>query len=131
VTRGVTEAGAILVIEDDAGIRETLSDFLRSEGFRVDVARDGGEGLERIAAHRPDVVLVDLIMPGMNGRQFLARLRAEAATRSLPVVLMTGSRPVGETAAAADVVLQKPFELDELLAAVWRFRPKGTRRPSP
>lgn len=127
----MTEAGSILVIEDDAGILETLSDFLRSEGFRVDLARDGAEGLERIAAHRPDVVLVDLLMPGMNGRQFLARLRAEAATRSLPVVLMTGSRPPGETAAAADAVLQKPFELDELLAAVWRFRPQGTRRPPP
>lgn len=125
------DAGAILVIEDDAGIRETLSDFLRSEGFRVDLARDGAEGLERIAARRPDVVLVDLLMPGMNGRQFLARLRAEEATRSLPVVLMTGSRPAGETVAAADVVLQKPFELDELLEAVWRFRPQGTRRPPP
>jgi CheY-like chemotaxis protein len=120
----VGDAGAILVIEDDAGIRETLSDFLQSEGFRVDLAREGAEGLERIAACRPDLVLVDLLMPGMNGRQFLARLRAEAATRSLPVVLMTGSRPAGDTAAAADAVLQKPFELDDLLATVRRFRPR-------
>ncbi len=121
----MAEAGAILVIEDDPGIRETLSDFLRSEGFSVDLARDGAEGLERVAARRPDLILVDLLMPGMNGQQFLARLRAEAATRSLPVVLMTGGRPVGETAAAADVVLEKPFELDELLATVRRFSPRG------
>jgi CheY-like chemotaxis protein len=125
----VGDAGAILVIEDDVGIRETLSDFLRSEGFDVDLARDGAEGLERLAARRPDVILVDLFMPGMDGRQFLAQLRAEAATRFLPVVLMTGSRPTGET--DADAVLQKPFELDELLAAVRSIRPQGTRGPPP
>jgi len=127
----VGDAGAILVIEDDAGIREALSDFLRSEGFSVDLALDGVEGLERIAACRPDVVLVDLFMPGMNGRQFLAQLRVDPATRTLPVVLMTGSRPAGETAAAADAVLQKPFELDDLLAVVRRLRPKGTMGPPP
>jgi DNA-binding response OmpR family regulator len=121
----VADAGAILVIEDDAGIRETLSDFLKSEGFRVDLARDGAEGLERLAARRPDLIIVDLFMPGMNGAQFLRRLRADAASRSLPVVLMTGSRLVDETVAAADAVLQKPFELDDLLAAVRRFPPRS------
>jgi CheY-like chemotaxis protein len=124
----VGDAGAILVIEDDAGIRETLSDFLRSEGFRVDLARDGAEGLERIAASQPDVILVDLLMPGMNGRQFLARLREDAATRSLPVVLMTGSRLAGESGVAADAVLQKPFELDELLSTVRRLGPRQEAR---
>ena len=127
----MADAGAILVIEDDAGIRETLSDFLRSEGFRVDLARDGVEGLERIAAHRPDLVLVDMFMPGMGGGQFMARLRGDEATCSLPVLLMTGSRPTGEMVAAADAVLRKPFELDDLLAAVRRFPPRSTgRRPS-
>jgi CheY-like chemotaxis protein len=116
----------ILVIEDDVGIREALSEFLRSEGFQVDLARDGAEGLERLAVRRPDLILVDLFMPGMSGGQFLARLRADAATRSLKVVLMTGSRPGGEAAAAADAVLQKPFELDELLSAVQRFPPGST-----
>jgi CheY-like chemotaxis protein len=121
----VGDAGTILVIEDDAGIREALSDFLSSEGFRVDLAGDGAEGLERLAARRPDVVLVDLVMPGMNGGQFLERLRTDEATRALPVVLMTGTRPARGTAAAADAVLQKPFDLDELLAVVQRFRPRG------
>jgi CheY-like chemotaxis protein len=120
----VGDAGTILVIEDDAGIREALSDYLRSEGFLVDVAGDGAEGLERLAARRPDVILVDLAMPVMNGGQFLARLRADQATRTLPVVLMTGTRPPGGMAAAADAVLQKPFDLDELLAVVRRLRPR-------
>jgi two-component system response regulator MprA len=121
----VGNAGAILVIEDDAGIRETLSEFLRSEGFRVDLACDGAEGLERLAARRPDLVLVDLLMPGMCGRQFLARLRADPSTRSLPALLMTGSRSAGAAAEAADAVLVKPFELDELLSAIGRLRPGG------
>ncbi len=119
------DAGTILVIEDDAGIREALSDFLRSEGFCVDVAGDGAEGLARLAVRRPDVVLVDLYMPGMNGGQFLDRLRTDEATRALPVVLMSGTRPSGGAVAAADAVLQKPFELDELLALVQRFRSRG------
>jgi CheY-like chemotaxis protein len=127
----VADPGVILVIEDDVGIRETLSEFLRSEGFQVDLARDGAEGLERLAVRRPDLILVDLFMPGMSGGQFLERLRADAATRSLKVVLMTGSRPGGEAAAAADAVLQKPFELDELLSAVQRFpRPSTGGRPA-
>jgi len=122
------DAGAILIIEDDAGLREALADYLRFEGFRVDQAGDGGEGLERLAASRPDVILVDLFMPGMNGGQFLARLRADAATRPIPAVLMSGARPDGAVVAAADLVLQKPFELDELLAAVQRLRPPAEAR---
>ncbi len=119
------DAGAILVIEDDAGIRETLHDYLRFEGFRVELARDGAEGQERIAASRPDLILVDLIMPGMGGGQFLAWLRADATHGSIPAVLMTGTRAVGEAGRAADAVLQKPFELDELLALVRRLGPAG------
>jgi CheY-like chemotaxis protein len=124
----VGDAGAILVIDDDAGIRETLADFLASEGFRVDLARDGAEGLERVAASRPDLILVDLKMPGMSGGHFVERLRADPASRALPVVLMTGTRAVGAPAPAADAVLEKPFELDDLLAVVRRLRPAA---PSP
>jgi two-component system response regulator MprA len=119
----VVDTGVVLIIEDDAGIRETLSDFLRSEGFGVDLACDGAEGLERLATRRPDLILVDLLMPGMGGAQFLARLRADASLGDLPVVLMSGNRRVGPAAAGADAVLEKPFELDELLAAIRRFLP--------
>jgi CheY-like chemotaxis protein len=117
----VGSAGAILIIEDDAGIRESLADVLRSEGYRVDLAADGMEGLERLAAQRPDVILVDLHMPGMDGARFLERLRADPSLVALPVVLMTGARRPGAAVAAADAVLEKPFELEALLAAVRRF----------
>jgi two-component system response regulator VicR len=121
----VTKAGAILVIEDDAGIRDTLAEYLREEGFAVELARNGAEGLERIEALRPALVLVDLMMPVLGGGPLLARLRADTAHRTLPVVLMTGDHGAGAIGAAkaADAVLRKPFELEELLATVRRLLP--------
>jgi DNA-binding response OmpR family regulator len=124
----VAPAGAILVIEDDAGIRDTLAEYLREEGFTVEVARNGAEGLERIDASRPALVLLDLLMPVLGGAPLLARLRAHAAHRTLPVVLMTGDHGAAvpgaaAAAAAADAVLRKPFELEDLLDTVRRFVP--------
>jgi len=112
----------VLVVDDDSGIRDSLAACLEAEGFRVATAANGAIGLEELQAARPDVVIVDLIMPVMNGHQFVARLREDPATARLPVVLMTGATPrPGLPLPEADALLPKPFELDELVAVVRRL----------
>jgi CheY-like chemotaxis protein len=114
----------ILIVEDDASIRATLADFLGGEGDLVDEAADGIEGLACVAARRPDLIILDLNMPGMGGRPFLARLRAADATRGIPVLLMTGASLAGDPVPGADAVLSKPFSLEALVAAVGRLAPR-------
>jgi CheY-like chemotaxis protein len=112
----------VLVIDDDSGIRDSLAACLEAEGFRVATAANGALGLEQVQADRPDVVLVDLIMPVMNGHQFVARLRENPATAALRVVLMTGATPrPGLPLPKADALLPKPFEIEELIAVVRRL----------
>jgi CheY-like chemotaxis protein len=113
----------VLVIDDDSGIRDSLAACLEAEGYRVATATNGAAGLEQLQAARPDVVIVDLVMPVMSGDQFISRLRQDPTTAGLRVVLMTGAcgRP-GAPLPTADATLPKPFELDELLAVVRRLR---------
>jgi CheY-like chemotaxis protein len=108
----------VLIVDDDASIRDALAMCLECEGFEVAQARDGREGVDRVREERPDLILLDLLMPVMNGRQFLDRLRADDATRDIPVVLMTGASSYGSPFPRADAVLPKPFEIDELIDAV-------------
>ncbi len=115
---------SILLVEDDAGIRESVAECLAAEGYHVVVAAHGEEalGMLRASGHRPDLVVLDLVMPVMNGAQFLAALRDDVALRDLPVVLMTAAMPSGGMSIPeASGYLPKPFELDELLDAVGRF----------
>lgn len=110
---------SVLVVDDDSGIRDSLAACLESEGYRVSTAQNGASGLEQVQARRPDLVIVDLIMPVMNGRQFIARLRDDPATAGIRVVLMTGASPrPGVPLPAADALLPKPFELDDLITVV-------------
>lgn len=116
---------SVLVIDDDAGIRESLAACLESDGLRVTTAPNGQRGLEVAREAHPEVVIVDLLMPVMNGLQFIQALRGDAATAATRVVLMTGATPgapgTDGAAGAADALLPKPFELDDLLALVRRL----------
>lgn len=111
----------ILIVEDDVAIRATLADFLSSEGYQIEEAADGLEGLAAVEVRRPDLVVLDLHMPGMGGRQFMARLRGAEATRDVPVVLMTGASLAGNPVPGVDALLAKPFQLEDLVAAVERL----------
>lgn len=110
----------ILVVEDDPGIRQGIADFLAFEGYAVDVAVNGEEALAYLRDRRPSLVVLDLVMPVMNGPQLLERLRREGLARGVPVAVMTAAMPGASSLPQADAYLSKPFDLEELLAVVGR-----------
>ena len=123
--------GRVLVVDDEPMLRDTLGQTLSAEGYVVDLAVDGETALERVRAARPDVILLDLMMPGMNGRQFLQALRNDDAYKNVPVMIMTAVRglEISATLGVSEVV-QKPFDVDDLLnkvaLAVYRSREAAT-----
>src|SRR6185312_9906380 len=145
------KGGRILVVDDEPMLRDTLAQVLTEEGYIVDSATDGGEALERVHAARPDAILLDLMMPGMNGRQFLQAIRDDPEYAAIPVLIMTAVHGLEVNLAGSEVV-EKPFQVEDLLnkvaLAVYRARdadrrsrrhpdrragspaPAGDRRPS-
>jgi CheY-like chemotaxis protein len=114
-------APQILVVDDNDALRENLAEALELEGFAVAVARDAPAALARLAEDPlPLVVLLDLMMPGMDGRELLARIRADPRLGSVRVVVTTGLSGVRSRVPAADGILTKPFGVRELLAALRR-----------
>jgi DNA-binding response OmpR family regulator len=111
---------AILVVEDDPGIRQGIADFLGFEGYAVDVAVNGEEALAYLRAQRPSLLVLDLVMPVMNGPQLLERLRSEGIAAGVPVAIMTAAMPGASSLPQADAYLSKPFDLEELLQVVGR-----------
>lgn len=110
----------ILVVDDEPGIREMLAPFLERAGYVVETASDGAEALEKAQSFQPDLILLDVLMPEMNGREVLRSLReAEDWT---PVILLTQVGDAPERALAleegADDYLNKPFDSNELMARV-------------
>lgn len=126
------KGGRILVIDDEPMVREAVGRMLVAEGYQVDHAADGAAALTVVDRDPPDVILLDLMMPGMNGRQFLTALR-EARGSDIPVVVMTAVHGLAQRAVdlgATDVV-EKPFDLDELLNKVALAVFRGRRRTVP
>jgi CheY-like chemotaxis protein len=114
--------GRILVVDDDSDLRETLQMLLEQHGFLVTTAPNGRAALDcLLAGPRPDLVLLDLMMPDMNGWQFFEAVRAEANLASIPIVIMTAHRAKGDL--PFENVLYKPFDGTTLLAAIARHAP--------
>ena len=112
-------ARTILVVEDETTLRETLADALDAEGFRVVQAADGREALARFRGDRPDLVLLDLMLPELSGVEVCRIIRAES---SVPIVMLTAKaseldKVVGLELGADDYVT-KPFSLRELSARI-------------
>ena len=119
------KGGRILVVDDEPMLRETLAQVLSEEGYVVDTATDGVEALDRVRAARPDVILLDLMMPGMNGRQFLQTMKDDPEYTAIPVLIMTAVHGLEVNLAGSEVV-EKPFQIEDLLnkvaLAVYRAR---------
>ena len=117
-----------LVIEDERDERDTLCGVLESAGWTVEVAEDGIAGLGRVPVARPDVILLDLRMPHLDGVGLLEMLRATEHGKTIPVVLVTGADVTAEARGLADAVLTKPFDPRELLRLAARLG-SAPRRP--
>jgi DNA-binding response OmpR family regulator len=106
----------VLVVEDELDIREIVAEALTDEGYQVIGACDGVDALEKLRACHPAVVLLDLMMPRMNGWQFRAAQRQDPEVSRVPVIVLSALGHVADLDAAE--YLQKPFDLDRLLSAV-------------
>lgn len=123
-------AGSILIVEDEERIAQFLRRALRMEGYEVTVAGDGPAGLAAARANRPDLVILDWMLPGMDGLEVCRQLRQQGAE---PVLMLTARDTIPDRVhgldAGADDYLVKPFEMEELLARVRallrRARPEG------
>jgi two-component system phosphate regulon response regulator PhoB len=109
----MSEQITILVVEDEAHIRRVLEYNLKLDGFEVYLAEDGATGLKLARENRPDVILLDWLMPVMNGLQVLAELKADGGTEHIPVFMLTAKGMLNDVTQAvemgADDYITKPF----------------------
>jgi CheY-like chemotaxis protein len=109
----------VLVVDDDPDILDAICDILDGEGYRVARARHGLEALERVEEERPSVILLDLMMPIMDGLAFADALRARERDGGIPIVVISADgNPQKAAAVGARGFLAKPFDIDALLAQV-------------
>lgn len=114
--------GSVLLIEDEKSIAEALRFLLTRDGHRVSVHADGLGAIEKLRELRPDLVILDVMLPGRSGFDILADLRADPASQALPVILLTAKGQEADRAAAkwagASLYMTKPFANSEIRAAV-------------
>lgn len=131
-------AATILLIDDDRQIREMAKYLLESEGYRVVGLSSAEEALGWLAGQVPDLILLDLVLPGMNGYEFCERLKASGAWRLIPIIMLTEKDAVSDVARGlhsyADDYIPKPFHPSLLVArieAVLRRAGAPPRQPGP
>lgn len=125
----------VLVVDDEASIREIVADALRESGYGVQTARNGAEAFEVLHRWLPHAIVLDLMMPRVDGSGFLDLLRLDPRFASLPVLVVTAAYSAHEAARRTGVraVLTKPFELDQLVETVRQLAgaPPPTLEPTP
>ena len=125
-------ATTILVVEDDKNIADLLQLYLEKEGYAVTVAADGSEGLHKFRTIGPDLVLLDVMMPVMDGYELVKMIRAESKT---PVIMLTAKAQTDDKVvglrSGADDYITKPFEMKEVLARIEAVLRRFDREESP
>ena len=115
----------ILVVDDYQDAREMYAEYLQFSGFRVAEARNGNEAVEQAFALKPDLILMDLSLPGMDGWEATRRLKADDTTRHIPIVALTGHALAGASdgakKAGCDSFVTKPCLPDDLVVEVRRM----------
>ncbi|MEO1593239.1 MAG: response regulator [Cyanobacteria bacterium J06632_22] len=112
----------ILVVEDSIAQREMIIDLLQGSGLEVEVANDGVEALEFIQGHPPDLIVLDIVMPRMNGYEVCRRIKSDPSTQDVPVVLCSSKGEEFDRywgmKQGADAYIAKPFQPTELVGTV-------------
>jgi len=112
----------ILVVDDDRDVAQSIELALRRRGFRVILAATGVDALKTLRRHRPDLVILDVLMPGMNGLEVCHRLRSDTNLADLPIIFLTARGQekdrIEGLRAGADDYMPKPFNLEELILRV-------------
>lgn len=115
----------ILVVDDEKDITETLSFMLKAKGYEVEVGNDGEEGLKLAKETMPDLIILDVMMPKINGYKVARLLKYDNKYKHIPIIMVTArgqetDKLIGEET-GADVYITKPFEFEEVLGAVGKF----------
>lgn len=126
--RQISRMTEILVVEDDEAIRGLVTEVLREDGYEVSEAANGAEALAYICDHRPDLIVLDLMMPVMDGWTFVEECRRNTDCSEVPIVVTSASHDLSGTAErlrsfGVRTCLAKPFDVDGLLALVERYAP--------
>ncbi|WP_373536090.1 response regulator [Microcoleus sp.] len=112
----------LLLVDDEPGLREAVQAYLEDSNFSVEVASNARDGWELLQQHNPDLVISDIMMPQVDGYQFLKQVREDPRYKALPVVFLTAKGMTGDRIqgyqAGCDAYLSKPFDPDELVAIV-------------
>ena len=125
----------ILLIEDEANITQLVRYNVEQAGFRLLAARDGEEGLRLVEQNRPHLILLDLLLPRLNGLDVCRRLKQQPETRDIPIIMLTAKAAEADKVQGlelgADDYVTKPFSPRELIARIRAvFRRRGTQQPS-
>jgi len=115
----------ILVVDDDSAIRHMVAQLLAAESYEVAEAENGARALDQVRAERPDGIVLDLMMPVMDGPTFLDDCRQMPGCADIPVVVMSATQNILDVASQAHVkaCIAKPFDVEALVAVVERFVP--------